>query len=121
MLVFLAVLLVALAWVGHAYVLTALLNYVYARPWPKVVLKPWRYVTGVLILAFPLMIWALANVPLINVGPPEESRSAMWALPLVAYGIACLYYGMIFPVVTLERALRKPPACVVSERTRTLD
>ena len=35
----LAVLLVALAWVGHAYVLTALLNYVYARPWPKVVLK----------------------------------------------------------------------------------
>ena len=61
MLTALLVLLVGLAWVGHAYVLTALLNYVYARPWPKAVLKPWRYVTGVLILAFPLLLWSAKN------------------------------------------------------------
>jgi hypothetical protein len=121
MLEFLAVLLVALAWVGHAYILTALLNYVYARPWPKIVLKPWRYLTGALILAFPLLLLVLGRVTAPNIGPSEESSGALWGVPLVAYGIACLYFGMIFPVVTLERALRKPPLCVVSETTRTLD
>jgi hypothetical protein len=121
MLEFLAVLLVGLAWVGHAYVLTALLNYAYARPWPKTVLKPWRYVTGALILAFPLVIWALAGTSLARFDSSEGARGNWWTVPLVAYGIACLYFGTVFPMITIERALRKPPACVVSEKTRTLD
>lgn len=121
MLEFLAVLLVALAWVGHAYILTALLNYVYARPWPKIVLKPWRYVTGALILAFPVLVWVICHATSPSTWPPEESYSITWALPFAAYFIACLYFGMIFPVVTFERYFRKPPACVVSEQTRTLD
>lgn len=112
MLEFLAVLLVALAWVGHAYLLTALLNYVYGRPWPKAVLKPWRFVTGALILAFPLVLW----LPV-----PTEAPYPPWAVPPLAYGVACLYFGTIFPVVTLERYLRTPPACVAAEHTRTLD
>jgi uncharacterized protein len=119
MLEFLAVLLVGLAWVGHAYILTALLNYVYARPWPKPVLKPWRYVTGALILAFPLLLWVIGHATTPDTWPPEGS--ATWALPFVAYFIACLYFGTIFPVVTFERYFREPPACVVSEQTRTLD
>src|SRR5262245_17903492 len=121
MLEFLAILLVALAWVGHAYVLTALLNYVYAHDLPKSVLKPWRYATGVLILAFPLFVFALGSATAVNIGPTEESNRDVWGVRLVAYGIAGLYFGMVFPVVTLERYLRKPPVCVVSEQTRTLD
>ena len=60
MLVFLALLLVAaLAWVGHACILTSALNYLYGRRLPKAVLKPWRFVTGGLILAFP---WVVMNI-----------------------------------------------------------
>jgi uncharacterized protein len=120
MLDFLAVLLVGLAWVGHAYVLTALLNYTYAHDLPKSVLKPWRYAVGVLILAFPLV---LVGVPNIEVGerPSLDTFVGCLRAAVLAYVIACLYFGAVFPMVTLERAWRKPPACVVAETTRTLD
>ncbi|MBN9122226.1 MAG: metallophosphoesterase [Planctomycetes bacterium] len=125
MLEFLAVLLVALAWVGHAYILTALLNYVYARPWPKVVLKPWRLVTGVLILAFPWVVWnifnpaAMSSTPL---APGEDPLNGTLGRALLAYAGVCLFFGaIVFPVITFKRYLRKSPACVASETTRTLD
>ena len=120
MLVFLA-LLIGLAWVGHACICTALLNYAYGRRLPKAVLKPWRFVTGVLILAFPLLFWALVNVPVANPGTPEESRTEGWAVPLLAYWGLCLQFAVIFLFITRDRYLSKPPACVVSEVTRTLD
>ncbi len=108
--------LVALAWVGHACVLVALLNHLYGRNLPKLFLKPWRYITGVLILAFPAFVW-FAGEPAVLADP----ANGPWGFFLLVYGVACLYFGLIFPVVTIERALRAPPACVVSEVTRTLD
>jgi predicted MPP superfamily phosphohydrolase len=118
----LAVLLAALAWVGHAYILTAALNNLYGRALPKTFLKPLRYLAGLAILAFPLLLWSAVN--------PDYFRTAdaspvllngAWGYAVAAYGLACLYFGFVFPMVTLERYLRKPPACVLSESTRTLD
>jgi predicted MPP superfamily phosphohydrolase len=120
MLEFLAVLLVALAWLGHACVCTAVLNNLYGRRLPKALLKPWRFATGVAILAFPLLIWALARSPLIDPNTPEDAPR-FWTAPLLAYCVACLYFGTVFPMITIERYLRKPPACVASETTRTLE
>ena len=121
MLIVLAVLLVGVAWVGHACVCTAALNYVYGCRLPKAVLKPWRFVTGVLILAFPLLVWALGRVPIDDLGPAVAAGvgAAVWAL--FAYCVFCLIIGLMFPIITLERYRRKPHACVASEATRTLD
>jgi predicted MPP superfamily phosphohydrolase len=118
----LAVFLAALAWVGHAYVLTALLNNLYGRALPKTLLKPLRYLVGLAIVGFPLLLWSALD--------PDYFRAAdaspvvlngAWGYAVAAYGLACLYFGFVFPVVTAERYLRKPPACVLEERTRTLD
>jgi predicted MPP superfamily phosphohydrolase len=121
MLEFLVVLLIGLAWVGHACICTSVLNNLYGRRFPKGVLKPVRYLTGVAILAFPLVVWAFRGVRVDDLGWAEALSAgvAVWALS--AYCVACLYFGLIFPVVTLKRYLQKPPACVVSEQTRTLD
>jgi predicted MPP superfamily phosphohydrolase len=112
----LAVLVLAVAWLGHTCVLVALLNHLYGRPLPKAFLKPWRNVTAVLILAFPLLVWSAANP-----AAPLEPRGGPWGYAVLAYVVTCLYFGTVFPMICLERGFRAPPACVVSERTRTLD
>ncbi len=121
MLVFLAVLLVGLAWVGHACILTAQLNSVYARPWPKALLKPWRYVTGALILSFPLLLWTAKNPDYCDYSFGDP-MNGVWSHVVLLYTAACFFMGaLVFPLVTLVRTLRKSPACVVSESTRTFN
>jgi predicted MPP superfamily phosphohydrolase len=98
------ILLFAVAWVGHACVWTSVLSHVYGRPLPKWFLKLWRLVTGVVIVAFPLLIVV-----------PENPVTPV-------YGGICLLFGaVVFPVITVVRLLRPPAACVVSEVTRTRD
>lgn len=114
--------LVALAWVGHACVLTALLNNLYGRPLPKTLLKPLRYLVGLAILAFPLLLWSAVDPGYFRFadgGPILPNGS--WGYAVAAYALACLYFGFAFPMLTIERYLRKPPACVLAESTRTLD
>ena len=126
MLFFLVIVLFGLAWVGHACICTAVLNNLYGRRLPKTVLKPVRLLAGVAILAFPLIVLTIPN-PQHFVTPAHDAvvdpdRFNGWlGRLLLAYCVACLYFGFVFPLVTLERYLRKPPSCVVSEQTRTLD
>lgn len=99
------------AWVGHACIWTGLLNHLYGRPWPKSFLKAWRYATGVVILAFPLLAASGAG-----------SAADPWSGVARVYGWLCLVVGAgVFPVVTVVRLCRRPPACVVAETTRTRD
>jgi|SRR5579883_86021 len=121
MLEFLALLLIGLAWIGHAYILTAFLNYVYGCRLPKSLLKPWRLITGVGILAFPLLLWSAKEPPVFDFSRGMQAVDGPWGYAVLAYAIACLYFGFVFPVVTLERYLRKPPPCLLSEQTRTLN
>lgn len=106
-------------WVGHAYVWTAQLNYLYARPIPKTFLKLWRLFTGLAILLFPLLP-AYVLTPLVDDGPPHEARPVRFAAEW--YVFVCLVFGgVVFPVITVYRLLRKPPAALVSARAETLD
>ncbi len=98
------VLLFAVAWVGHACLWVTLLNNLYGRPLSKWFLKPWRLLTGVVILAFPLL-------PLVR----DEPAGQFYLWPCAVLG------SVVFPAITIARLLRKTPACVVSETTRTLD
>jgi predicted MPP superfamily phosphohydrolase len=107
----LAILLIAVAWVGHAYILTTLLNNLYAHPLPKKFLKPWRHITGLLILAFPVLVWRVVTVR------PELIDAEVLSL----YLVVCLIFGLLYPFINLARYLRKPPACVLAEETCTLD
>ena len=47
-----------LAWVGHACIWTATLNYLYGCPIPKWLLQPYRLFCGLVIVGFPLLVWA---------------------------------------------------------------
>ena len=108
------------AWVGHACIWTTLLNSVYARPYPKTILKPWRHFTGFVILAFPLLIAATFEM---SVLPSEVLANAgPWGISVLAYSLIGLFFGAIlFPVITVRRLRRKPSAVLLSESTQTLD
>ncbi len=122
MLIVLAVLLVGVAWVGHACVCTAALNYVYGCRLPKAVLKPWRFVTGVLILAFPLLLWSAKNPNYFDYSFGDDPVNGAWGYAVLAYAAGCLFLGaFVFPLITIGRYFQEPPACVVSETNRTLD
>ena len=98
------------AWVGHACILTALLNNAYGRPFPKSVLKPLRLGTGVLILLYPVLHLTTSA----NVGPLFNA--------VVAYlGVCLVFGGVVFPLITLYRLLRPRPAELIAEATHTLD
>ena len=104
------------AWVGHAYIWTAVLNDTYARPYSKALLKPWRHFTGLVILAFPLipLSWLL-----LEWGTDHGAFLILWSGYYLA---ACFYAGVIeFPIATWIRYRQRPPKCVVSESTHTLD
>ncbi|QJW97889.1 metallophosphoesterase [Frigoriglobus tundricola] len=127
MLVLLAVLVVALAWVGHACVCTAVLNNLYGRKLPKTLLKPWRIVTGFVILGFPWVVVNIFNPPILvtpgdDVGVALDHFNGTLGRVLFAYTVLCLVLGaVVFPIITIVRYRRETPACLASETTRTLD
>ena len=117
-------LFVIIMWVGHACIWFTLLNYLYGRRLPKLLLKPWRLLTGLVILAFPLFCWLVGNQPLVLTGisPPESPPMGAGVTLSIVYLVVCLLYGgIVFPNITVGRLLRETPACVVAESTRTLD
>ena len=109
----------AVAWVGHACIWTATLNHLYGRALPKGLLKLWRFVTAPAILAFPLLFWFAPMRSFVDVSAWEEP--SRWERGAGLYVVVCWHFALVFVYVTFRRALRKRPACLVSERTRTLD
>lgn len=105
------------AWVGHACIWTSVLNYVYARPYPKPVLKPWRHFTGLVILSFPLVVYSIRS--------PQELASVPGSIDewfVFIYVCISLFLGaIVFPFITILRLLCKPPAILRHETTHTLD
>lgn len=112
-----AILIGFVAWVGHAFLLTTALNVLYGCALPKPVLKPWRHITGVLILLFPpvfALVWAYADL-----GTREAPTDLGLAVGL--YVLACVPVAALYAYLNVVRYFRRPPACVVSESTRTVD
>ncbi len=106
------------AWVGHACIWTSVLNNLYGRPLPKQFLKVWRYVTGLIILMFPLFAYAGRR----DYGPEQFVEPGSLRLVSYGYGALCLAVGgVLFPVITIGRLSRRRPKGFVSETTRTWD
>lgn len=115
----LLVLALAFGWVGHACIWTAFLNNLYGRAWPKGLLRVWRHATALILLAYPLLIWSSFRG---DDSFPDWQRNGAWGEIVSIYLAICLVYGLVvFPVITVARAIRKPPRVVLAEQTRTLD
>ena len=98
-------------WFGHACIWTTLLNVFYSQYWPKHFLKPWRLFTGAVIAGFPL-------APIF--GPRPWSDDSPLVLD-VYYTVCAVYGAAVLPIITLYRNLRSRAACVLEERTETID
>lgn len=117
----LAAFLFLAGWVGHAYVWTAQLNYLYARPISKPFLKLWRLATGVAIVGFPLLLASAVDFRFAADGYAGPVYG-LWGRAVLAYAAVCLVFGgLVFPAVTLYRLLRRPPAALLARRADMLD
>lgn len=118
--IFLIVLAVVFAWIGHAYLWTALLNNIYGRPLPKRFLKLWRYGTALLILAFPILVARALRLE--SLGDGLRPINDIWDGVVLGYVALCLFLGaVVYPAVNIARLMRSPPPTVLSELTHTLD
>jgi len=100
----LASLLFAVAWVGHACLWVALMNFLFGCPLPKLFLKSWRWVTAALLFSFPLLL------------------SVADTQPVLVYLTLCLTFGAaVFPAITVYRWLRKLPPEVAITDTKSFD
>ncbi len=96
--------------VGHAALLTSILNHLYGRPIPKPILKLVRFATGVLIAAFPVvLVFGDRLVP--------NPVSGM----LLLYCLVCNTMCVLFLGITVSRLLARPARAILAERTKTLD
>lgn len=110
------------AWVGHAWIWTAQLNYLYGLPLPKWFLKPWRLFTGVLIIGAPGLFWVAGPA----VRAIDQPESPLWlelaGIGFLLYLAACGPIGLVlFPATTLVRLLRARPDALLSASSRTVD
>jgi predicted MPP superfamily phosphohydrolase len=109
------------AWVGHACIWTSLLNHVYGRPFSKAFLRPWRLTTGIIIVAFPLLVPMVTRpADLVSEGLPRSLGVWGW-LALVYIGVGLVFGGVILPAITLYRLLRPRAPALTAERTETVD
>jgi hypothetical protein len=106
----LRLLVLAAAWLGHAFALTVLLNVVYSRPLPRRFQRSFRLFVAGAVFAFPLLVW-------------WTTGGRLWEPAAVgAYVALCLFVGVIaLPVLTLRRLLRRPPDELLRESSRVVD
>lgn len=112
------VILAAALWVGHACIWTYFLNNFYGRRIPKKFLKPWRLLTGIVILAgLPLLWWSYEYNDL-GVTYPY----GIWSTFVYYYFNCSWFIGLIvFPILTILRLYRHKPRAFLSETTHSLD
>jgi|DewCreStandDraft_2_1066082.scaffolds.fasta_scaffold00733_19 predicted MPP superfamily phosphohydrolase len=132
-------LLLLVAGIGHAVLWTALLNHFYGRPWPKSLLRLWRYTTAAIIAAYPAVIgyslWSESELfqhyqnfrcnTSTGTGLREYlafGKKAPGAAVAALYAAACLVLGgLVFPWVTWKRVVRRPPPCLQKEQSQHYD
>lgn len=99
-----------LAVVGHAAILTSILNNLYGRPIPKPILKAVRLATGLLIVAFPILLLVPKRLL------PDLVEGLLWQ-----YSFIGAFFGYLFCFITLVRLIRESPKALLSKKTETLD
>lgn len=105
------ILLLPFAWIGHAYLLTGVLNNLYGRPLPKPFLRIVRALVGLLILAFPALVWFALT----------DDGSGIRLL-IGPYLSGCALVGAIwFPLVTAYRMFRPLSECIRASQSTVID
>lgn len=106
--------------VGNAVLLVPALNWIYAQPWDKYLLKLMRALSGLAIVAWPAYLAWVGGF-----GLTETLIGWLhfdWHLPLGLYGLLCVAFGLVvFPWVTIQRLRRPRPAALLSNHTQIMD
>jgi predicted MPP superfamily phosphohydrolase len=112
-----AVMLFLGACLGHAVLMISALNCLYGLALPHKLLSVTRKLDGLVVLAGPVVFWFAFGFHL------EAGTEAARHHPLVySYFMVCWVLGLgVFPVVTVLRLLRRPPAALVTNDTQTVD
>lgn len=106
-------LLFALAVIGHAYLLTVVLNVVYSRPISKRFLKLYRLATALAIIGGAILFttaYGISVTAVLQQALATGSNLLLAAYLVVALGMACV----VLPLVTIRRWLRRDPGFVQS-------
>lgn len=116
---FLLLLLFAVAFLGHFALMIASHNYLYGQKLPDGVSKIVHLSFAAAILAGPLTLYGLTGH--VDVRPGLRN----WEFPgaiLAGYLVLCLFMGgIVVPIITLRRWLRKEPAVQLDCESRVVD
>src|SRR5262245_55266742 len=116
----LAVVLTVAAVVGHAYVLMAVVNFLYGERISRAVLKPVRFLIGALVIGDPvLLVWLGRPAP--HVALADALAGYAGPTVQVAVGVFVFFGLVVFPVVTVYRLRKAKPKAWLAERTETVD
>jgi predicted MPP superfamily phosphohydrolase len=113
-------LLFGLAWIGHGYALTVLLNIAYSQPYHRVFLKVVRAVIGLMIFSAPfLFAWyfGLRITDFFRTAGNSPPQIAVAVYLVVVLFASCV----VLPIITIRRATRTRPAPILDESTTTID
>ena len=113
------ILLIFLALLGHGYLLMLSLNYTYAFPFHRKLLKTQRQLWGILLVGVPVAFGYFFATDLHRLGSNAIERGEL-ILP-AAYTAITVLAGVAFVLVTILRLIRKNPAVVLNETSRIVD
>lgn len=109
----LTILLLAVAWFGHAFLMTVALNWCYAQPIPRSFLKMSRAAVALLVFGFPIGIAVYVS---------RRSVLTDWNPILLIHLGCCIATALVYlPFISVVRAIRKSPAEVVKSESRIID
>ena len=105
--------------VGHLALLVFGLNWLYGKPLPQRFLKVMRLANWSMVAAGPLGFWLAFGLDLpdawLNTSEPVSGI-------LGVYGLFSAFVGLVvFPLVTVRRLMRRPPAALLSNHTQIRD
>ena len=106
-----------LAFVGHGYLLMLGINFVYAQPWHRTLLKALRLLAAVLLVGGPPMFALRVGWDLVALARTVDGPRLL----LVGYAWVCVAAGLAFVGVTVWRLVRRRPAVVLDERGELVD
>jgi predicted MPP superfamily phosphohydrolase len=108
------------AWVGHAALLVASLNWWYAQPLRRPVLHALKRLYVFLGAVFPVALWLAAGLDLAALWPGGVDPG--WRVALFAYLLLCWAVTFVaLPALTVFRLVRGKPAVLLSNHTRMLN
>lgn len=110
-----AIPVVLVAWVGHAFIWTVILNVVYSLAWPRKLLRCIRVVVGLAVIGFPIFAYPHVIHPVFSNRWWNEQYAVGYLYLCITTAVA------ILPLLTLRRARRPVPKQVIEESSRVID